>query len=76
VQLEPWHKTSDRELRIRGRHTRNFYAHVDKLLRSEVERSRILQANSGRDEPELALLDRNIREARSGMKAAWAEVEQ
>ncbi len=76
VQLKPWHETSDRELRIRGRHTRNFYAHADKLLRSEVERSRILQANSGRDELELTLLEQKISEARSGMHAAWAEVEQ
>jgi anaerobic magnesium-protoporphyrin IX monomethyl ester cyclase len=76
VQLEPWHKTSDRELRIRGRHTRQFYAHVDKLLRSEVERSRILQANSGREELELAVLEQTIRDARSSMQATWAEVEQ
>jgi anaerobic magnesium-protoporphyrin IX monomethyl ester cyclase len=76
VQLEPWHKTSDRELRILGRHTRRFYAHVDQLLRSEVERSRILQANSGREELELAHLEESIRDARSGMEATWAEVEQ
>jgi anaerobic magnesium-protoporphyrin IX monomethyl ester cyclase len=76
VQLEPWHKTSDRELRIRGRHSRQFYSHVDKLLRSEVERSRILQANTGLEQGELAVLDQTIRDARSGMRATWVEVEQ
>jgi radical SAM superfamily enzyme YgiQ (UPF0313 family) len=36
IQIASWGKTSDRELRIRGRHSRNFYAHADRLLREEV----------------------------------------
>src|SRR6202046_4056052 len=37
VQLGPWGKTSDREIKIRGRHSRRFYGFADKLLRSEVQ---------------------------------------
>ena len=32
----PWGDTTDREIRIRGRHSRNFYQHADDLLRSEL----------------------------------------
>jgi radical SAM superfamily enzyme YgiQ (UPF0313 family) len=31
-----WHETTDREIRIRGRHSRSFYRHADDLLRSEL----------------------------------------
>ncbi len=31
-----WNETTDRELRIRGRHSRDFYRHADDLLRSEM----------------------------------------
>jgi anaerobic magnesium-protoporphyrin IX monomethyl ester cyclase len=75
VQLETWSKTSDRELRVKGRHTREFYAHVDKLLRTEVERSRILRDHEGGDDSALASLEQTIRAERSGMQNSWAEVE-
>lgn len=32
VQLAPWSVTSDRELKIKGRHKKQFYSHVDKLF--------------------------------------------
>jgi radical SAM superfamily enzyme YgiQ (UPF0313 family) len=75
VQLESWGKTSDRELRVKGRHTREFYAHVDKLLRTEVERTRILKNCNGSDESALASIEQIIQEERSGMQASYAEVE-
>ena len=75
VQLETWGRTSDRELRVKGKHTREFYAHVDKLLRTEVERTRMLQNGKGRDESALISLEQVIHEERSGMKATWTEVE-
>lgn len=31
-----WNETTDREFRIRGRHSRDFYRHADDLLRSEM----------------------------------------
>jgi len=38
--LKSWNTGSDREVRIRGRHSRQFYSFADKLLRSEVELER------------------------------------
>jgi anaerobic magnesium-protoporphyrin IX monomethyl ester cyclase len=76
VQLEPWGKSSDREFRIKGRHSRQFYAQADKLLRSEVERERVLQRSNLADGLELAALDRSIQDAREGMRETYAEVEQ
>jgi anaerobic magnesium-protoporphyrin IX monomethyl ester cyclase len=76
VQLEPWSKTSDREIKIKGRHSRQFYAQADKLLRSEVERARMLGTDSETDAFALAALERHIHDARAGMQATFAEVEQ
>jgi anaerobic magnesium-protoporphyrin IX monomethyl ester cyclase len=76
IQLQPWGQTSDRELKIKGRHTRQFYAHVDNLLRSEVERTRALRERAVQDSADLASLEMSINEARSGMHATYAEVEQ
>jgi radical SAM superfamily enzyme YgiQ (UPF0313 family) len=36
VQLAPWHEATDREVRIRGRHSRRFYQFADQLLRSQT----------------------------------------
>src|SRR5580692_4949293 len=33
--LKPWNVSSDREVRVRGRHSRRFYSFADRLLRSE-----------------------------------------
>src|SRR5262249_46489176 len=44
--LNAWNVGSDREVRIRGRHSRRFYGFADQLLRSEVELQR-LQKKSG-----------------------------
>jgi anaerobic magnesium-protoporphyrin IX monomethyl ester cyclase len=49
VSLKPWSEGSDRDYRIRGRHSRHFYQCADQLLRSEVELSRLL--NGRRDVP-------------------------
>jgi radical SAM superfamily enzyme YgiQ (UPF0313 family) len=75
VQLGPWSKTSDREIKIKGRHTGKFYSHVDKLLRDEVAKARLL-AEPLNQADTLAMLDNSIREAREGMRLTFAEVEQ
>jgi radical SAM superfamily enzyme YgiQ (UPF0313 family) len=36
VQLGPWQSSTDRDVRIRGRHSRRFYHLADQLLRSET----------------------------------------
>src|SRR5487761_466000 len=42
VSLKPWAEGSDRDYRIRGRHSSRFYQYADQLLRSEVEMHRLL----------------------------------
>ncbi|HEY6291439.1 MAG TPA: radical SAM protein [Terriglobia bacterium] len=42
VSPKPWAEGSDRDYRIRGRHSRRFYQFADQLLRSEVELHRRL----------------------------------
>lgn len=41
VSPKPWKESSDREYRIRGRHSRRFYQYADQLLRFEVELNRL-----------------------------------
>jgi anaerobic magnesium-protoporphyrin IX monomethyl ester cyclase len=36
IQIAPWTKTSDREMDVAGRRSREFYQHADRLLRDEV----------------------------------------
>jgi anaerobic magnesium-protoporphyrin IX monomethyl ester cyclase len=60
VNPRPWNLTTDREFKIRGRHSRTFYQHADELLRSETA-----------DHPDLA----RIRAARHALHATAEEVE-
>ena len=39
VAAGPWSQTTDREFRIQGRHSKEFYQHADELLRSEMAAS-------------------------------------
>ncbi|HEY0759139.1 MAG TPA: radical SAM protein [Acidisarcina sp.] len=79
VQIGPWGDSSDRELRIQGRHSRSFYAHADKLLRDEVALARILDNSTGISraaEPEQAALRQMIAQERAALLATYSEVEQ
>lgn len=78
IQIAPWGQTSDRELKIGGRHSRSFYAYADKLLRDEVALSRMLTVSddSTPSPYELATLKQSIESARSGLLATYHEVEQ
>jgi anaerobic magnesium-protoporphyrin IX monomethyl ester cyclase len=69
-----WSETSDREFRIRNRHSRQFYRFADKLLRSEVELKR-LEHKPDADDATLAALCRGIAEARAGLQATLSEAE-
>jgi radical SAM superfamily enzyme YgiQ (UPF0313 family) len=40
VTLLPWQQSSDREISVKGRHSRAFYRHADDLLRAEMARER------------------------------------
>jgi anaerobic magnesium-protoporphyrin IX monomethyl ester cyclase len=38
INILDWNHSTDRDFRVRGRHSRRFYAHADELLRSELAR--------------------------------------
>ena len=74
VQLKPWAQSSDREIKIAGRHSRAYYAYADKLLREEVQFARLSEdpvANSAL----LQGLRLTIRDSRDGLLATQSEVE-
>jgi radical SAM superfamily enzyme YgiQ (UPF0313 family) len=75
IQIAPWGQTSDREYKIRGRHSRNFYAHADKLLREEVALARALDSSPA-SEDNLSLLRQSIESERHALLSTYAEVEQ
>lgn len=74
VQLKPWAESSDRELMLKGRHSRKFYEHADRLLRDEVALSRLL-GQTYSDSPAAADLQLRIHSARAAMMSTFAEVE-
>jgi len=80
IQIAPWGQTSDRELKIQGRHSRAFYAHADKVLRDEVALARILDnpvmGLQTIDPQQAALLRQEIANERAALLATYAEVEQ
>lgn len=91
VSLKPWAEGSDRDYRIRGRHSSRFYQYADQLLRSEVEMHRLLNLSDSVSVPaptavaaqppgallllQMAGLRRRIEEAREGLRTSFAEVE-
>jgi radical SAM superfamily enzyme YgiQ (UPF0313 family) len=60
VTLRPWQDSTDRELMVRGRHSRRFYQYADDLLKSET---------AAQPSPE------TIRAAREALWQTAAEVE-
>jgi len=74
VQVRPWTESSDRDLMIRGRHSRKFYECADRLLRDEVALSR-LRNRSQSDSQAVADLQLRIHTTRAAMMSSFAEVE-
>jgi radical SAM superfamily enzyme YgiQ (UPF0313 family) len=72
--LKPWSVGSDRELRIRGRRSRQFYGFADQLLRTEVELER-LRRRSDFGGPAAATLQSKIADTRAGLNATASELE-
>jgi anaerobic magnesium-protoporphyrin IX monomethyl ester cyclase len=72
--LKPWKVSSDREVRIRGRHSRSFYSFADRLLRSEVELEKT-QAKPDVDLLAILKLQSDIADARAGLQASISEKE-
>ncbi len=60
VSIGPWEQSTDRDLRIQGRHSRQFYRHADDLLR-----------NSAATQPD----PEKIAAARHNLRAAAGEID-
>jgi anaerobic magnesium-protoporphyrin IX monomethyl ester cyclase len=74
VQLKPWGTSSDREIKIKGRHSQKFYSYADKLLKDEVQLAR-LAGTPAAESDVAASLRREIQLARSGLHSTRMEVE-
>lgn len=74
VQLKPWGVSSDREIKIKGRHSRTFYSYADKLLRDEVQLAR-LAGTPAADSDVAATLRNQIRLSREALHSTMLEVE-
>jgi anaerobic magnesium-protoporphyrin IX monomethyl ester cyclase len=74
VQLKPWGISSDREIKIKGRHSRTFYSYADKLLRDEVQLAR-LAGTPAADSDLAATLRNQIQLSRDGLYSTLMEVE-
>jgi anaerobic magnesium-protoporphyrin IX monomethyl ester cyclase len=74
VQLQPWGTSSDRELKVKGRHSQKFYSYADKLLREEVQLARLAGTPAAESES-AATLRLNIEQARAGMLSSLSEVD-
>jgi radical SAM superfamily enzyme YgiQ (UPF0313 family) len=72
--LRPWESGSDREVIIRGRHSRRYYGFADQLLRAEVELER-MRRKTDSDASAMALLQNKIADARAGLSASALEVD-
>ena len=68
---EPWERASDRDYKIRGRHSRAYYRHADRWLRSAVEGHRL----RGEDPLRAAAKRLEAVAARTAMRAAAGRVE-
>jgi anaerobic magnesium-protoporphyrin IX monomethyl ester cyclase len=76
INPRAWEAGSDRDFRIRGRHSRRFYQSADQLLRSEFELSRTLASHGqGSDCALIDELKQRAARAREEMRESYAEVE-
>jgi anaerobic magnesium-protoporphyrin IX monomethyl ester cyclase len=74
VQLKPWGASSDREIKIKGRHSQKFYNYADKLLKDEVQLAR-LDGTPAAESDIATGLRRDIQLARAGLYSTRMEVE-
>jgi radical SAM superfamily enzyme YgiQ (UPF0313 family) len=72
--LKPWNVSSDREVRVRDRHSRHFYGFADRLLRSEVELER-MQTKPDIDLSAIHRLECEVAHARAGLLESISEKE-
>ncbi len=71
VSERPWHEATDRDYRIRGRHSRAYYRHADAWLHNEVAAARL----HGHDPAGAALRYEAAARARQDMATTAGETE-
>jgi radical SAM superfamily enzyme YgiQ (UPF0313 family) len=69
-----WPTSSDREIKIRGRHSRRYYSFADQLLRTEVELERMTQSG-GADALTVSTMRASIADFRAKLQASASETE-
>ena len=74
VQPKPWGVSSDREIKIQGRHSRTFYSYADKLLKEEVQLARLAGTPAAQSDL-AATLRSQIQLSRAGLHSTRMEVE-
>jgi anaerobic magnesium-protoporphyrin IX monomethyl ester cyclase len=74
VQLKPWGVGSDREIKIKGRHSRTFYSYADKLLKEEVQLARLAGTAAADSDLAVTLRDQ-IQHSRAALHSTRMEVE-
>lgn len=74
VQLKPWGVSSDREIKIKGRHSRTFYSYADKLLKEEVQLARLAGTPAANSDLAASLRDQ-IGHSRAALLSTQMEVE-
>jgi radical SAM superfamily enzyme YgiQ (UPF0313 family) len=74
VQLEPWGTSSDRDLKVKGRHSQRFYSYADKLLKDEVQLARLAGTPAANSERATSLRQ-SIELSRAGLLSSLSEVE-
>ncbi len=74
VQLQPWGTSSDRDLKIKGRHSQRFYSYADKLLKEEVQLARLAGTPAANSE-RAASLRQSIQLSRAGLLSSVSEVD-
>ena len=76
VSMSPWPKSTDREFKIRGRHSRTYYSFADQLLKSEVALERLRKSGNGSTSAtDSTELETRVLSARQGLERAAGEVE-
>src|ERR1700728_562290 len=74
VQLKPWGTTSDRDLKIKGRHSQQFYKYADTLLKEEVQLARLAGTPAANSERATSLRQ-SIALSRAELLSSVSEVE-
>ena len=74
VQLQPWGTSSDRDLKVKGRHSQRFYSYADKLLKDEVQLARLAGTPAANSERATSLRQ-SIELSRAGLLSSLSEVE-